>query len=101
MRQAILGHAGEALASRQAFQAASEYDRDALIEFLKSLQVLPPGTRDLVVDENFHKKVFSIVRSNPQQQSMGAASSLQACVPPKLVLRQNSIRGQNRFGCER
>jgi hypothetical protein len=32
----------ESLASR---------DRDAVIEFLKSLQVLPPGARSLVVDE--------------------------------------------------
>lgn len=56
MRQAVLGHAGEALASRTAFQAASAYDRDALIEFLKSLQVLPPGTVDLVVDEHFKSK---------------------------------------------
>ncbi len=56
MRQAVLGHAGEALASRTAFQTASAYDRDALIEFLKSLQVLPPGTGDLVVDEHFQSK---------------------------------------------
>ncbi|KQV51394.1 thiol oxidoreductase [Duganella sp. Root198D2] len=53
MREAVLGHAGEALASRKAYQAASKYDQDTLIEFLKSLQVLPPGTTALVVDENF------------------------------------------------
>ncbi|HEX8609966.1 MAG TPA: di-heme oxidoredictase family protein [Telluria sp.] len=56
MRQAVLGHAGEALASRQAFQAAAKTDQDALIEFLKSLQVLPPGTPELVVDEKFQPK---------------------------------------------
>jgi len=56
MREAVLGHAGEALASRKAYQAASKYDQDALIEFLKSLQVLPPGTPALVVDENFKPK---------------------------------------------
>ena len=44
--------AGEALASRQAFQALSKYDQDSVIEFLKSLQVLPPGTKHLVVDEH-------------------------------------------------
>ena len=56
MRQAILAHAGEALASRHAFQALSDSERDAVIEFLKTLQVLPPGTRELAVDENYRKK---------------------------------------------
>lgn len=56
MRQAVLGHSGEALASRQAFQAGSQYDQDALIEFLKSLQVLPPGTAALVVDEHYQAR---------------------------------------------
>lgn len=56
MRQAVLGHAGAALATRKAFQAATAYDQNALIEFLKSLQVLPPGTTNLVVDENFKPK---------------------------------------------
>ncbi len=59
MRQAVLGHAGEALASRQAFQAAPAADQDAMIEFLKSLQVLPPGTRHRVVDEHFQPKRWS------------------------------------------
>lgn len=53
MREAVLGHAGEALASRKTYQAASKADQDALIEFLKSLQVLPAGTAGLVVDENY------------------------------------------------
>lgn len=56
MRQAVLAHSGEALASRRQFQCLPEYEQNALIEFLKSLQVLPPGTRDLIVDENFQKK---------------------------------------------
>jgi hypothetical protein len=52
MREAItLGHNGEATATRLAFQALSSSQQDDLIEFLKSLQVLPPGTRCLVVDE--------------------------------------------------
>ncbi len=58
LRQAVLAHSGEALLSRRKFQALPEYRQDALVEFLKSLQVLPPGTRDLVVDEHFQKKVF-------------------------------------------
>lgn len=56
LRQAVLAHHGEALAERRAFEAASAYEQNAVIEFLKSLQVLPPGTRHLVVDENFQPR---------------------------------------------
>lgn len=56
LRQAVLAHAGEALQSRVAFQQLSVPEQDGLIEFLKTLQVLPPGTRDLVVDEHYQKK---------------------------------------------
>ena len=52
LREAVLAHSGEALASRQAFAALSNYEKDSLIEFLKTLQVLPPGTKSLAVDEN-------------------------------------------------
>ncbi|MCB0109816.1 MAG: hypothetical protein KDE53_28030, partial [Caldilineaceae bacterium] len=51
LRQAVLGHAGEALAARQAYEALTAYEQNALIEFLKSLQVLPPGTPYLYVNE--------------------------------------------------
>ena len=51
MREAILAHAGEALSSERAFQNASDYERNSLIEFLKTLQVLPEGTPNIVVDE--------------------------------------------------
>ena len=60
MREAVLGHGTDALRSRQAFQGASKDDQDAMIEFLKSLQVLPPGTPDLVVDENFKRKRWTV-----------------------------------------
>jgi cytochrome c peroxidase len=56
MRQAVLAHGGEALASRRAYQDLPEPQQDALIEFLKTLQVLPPGTKDLIVDERFRAK---------------------------------------------
>jgi hypothetical protein len=56
MRQAVLAHAGEALPQRQAFQRLGQYEQDSLIEFLKSLQMLPPGTKDLVVDERYQPK---------------------------------------------
>ena len=36
----------------QAFQALPADEQDALIEFLKTLQVLPPGTKARIVDEN-------------------------------------------------
>lgn len=51
MREAILAHAGEAQAQREAFEALEGADQDAVIEFLKTLQVLPSGTKHLVVNE--------------------------------------------------
>lgn len=56
LRQAVLAHAGEAKASRLAFEALTAAERDALIEFLKTLQVLPPGTKDRVVDEQYRAR---------------------------------------------
>lgn len=44
-REATLAHAGEALASRQAYQNLDEQDQARIIEFLKSLQILPPKGR--------------------------------------------------------
>ena len=46
-----LGRLWAGNASRQAFQALTPSQQDDVIEFLKSLQVLPPGTPCLVVDE--------------------------------------------------
>jgi cytochrome c peroxidase len=56
LRRSVLGHAGEALESRKAFEALPSDAQDALIEFLKSLQVLPPGTKARIVDENFRAR---------------------------------------------
>ena len=59
LRQAVLAHAGEADAlgaGAQAFKALAAHDQDALIEFLKTLQVLPPGTKHLVVNERGNPK---------------------------------------------
>jgi cytochrome c peroxidase len=58
MREAVLAHSGEALAARQAFLNLSEYDRDSIIEFLKSLQILPANTHSLIVDEYGRTKHF-------------------------------------------
>jgi hypothetical protein len=51
LREAVLAHGGDAAWTRTRFNALSAGERDAVIEFLKSLQVLPPGTPTLVVDE--------------------------------------------------
>jgi CxxC motif-containing protein (DUF1111 family) len=56
LRQSVLAHAGEAKASRDAFLALPAAARDGVIEFLKTLQVLPPGTRDRLVDETYHAR---------------------------------------------
>jgi di-heme oxidoreductase (putative peroxidase) len=64
LRQCVLAHAGEALASRTSFQALSTYEQDSVIEFLKTLQVLPPGTKDLVVDEHGNRKIWHITGSS-------------------------------------
>jgi Di-haem oxidoreductase, putative peroxidase len=53
MRESVLAHGGEAQSSTNRFKSLSENEQDSLIEFLKSLQVLPPGTESLIVDERF------------------------------------------------
>jgi len=56
MREAILAHHGEAEAARAAFAALGDGERDAVIEYLKSQQVLPPGTRSRIVDEDYRPR---------------------------------------------
>jgi hypothetical protein len=51
LSQAILAHGGEAQGARDQFASISDEERRCVIEFLKSLRVLPEGTRSLVVDE--------------------------------------------------
>jgi len=67
LREAVLAHDGEALQARQAFQALSDLGEDSVIEFLKSLQVLPPGTRDRIVDEQYRSRPWP-PREVAQQQ---------------------------------
>jgi CxxC motif-containing protein (DUF1111 family) len=55
-REAVEAHSGEALSQRLAFVALSTAQKNDLIEFLKSLQVLPSGSRSLVVDEHGNPK---------------------------------------------
>jgi hypothetical protein len=56
LREAVLAHCGEARAARRAFEGLPRPEQDAVIEFLKTLQVLPPGTRHLVVDQRFRAR---------------------------------------------
>lgn len=56
MREATLAHAGEAEESAAAFRALPAAAQDAVIEFLKSLQILPDGSTDLIVDGEFRAR---------------------------------------------
>jgi hypothetical protein len=52
IREAVLtGHNGEAAASRAAFSSLLAYDQDSIIEFLKSLQILPEGSHSLCINQ--------------------------------------------------
>ena len=51
-REAVEAHYGEALASAQAFAKLTAKEKNEVIEFLKSLQVLPQGSESLVIDEH-------------------------------------------------
>lgn len=59
MRQAIEAHRGDALTSYQQWSALSEGERNAIIEFLKTLQVLPSGTTSPLVDHNFQPRSWA------------------------------------------
>jgi len=58
LRRSVLAHAGEALESRRAFERLPGDSQDALVEFLKTLQVLPPGTKARIVDENMRPRTW-------------------------------------------
>ena len=48
--EAIYHHGGEARAPRDAFFALNEFDRNAIVAFLKTLQILPPGSNRVIVE---------------------------------------------------
>jgi CxxC motif-containing protein (DUF1111 family) len=66
LREAVLAHGGEAARSRAAFNALGEDERDDVIEFLKSLQVLPPNTATTVVDENGRPRQWKSAFDSPK-----------------------------------
>ncbi|MDA1190045.1 MAG: thiol oxidoreductase [Chloroflexi bacterium] len=49
LSEAIVFHGGEAQAAREAFEALPKADQDAIVEFLKTLQILPQDATELVV----------------------------------------------------
>ncbi len=51
LTEAIMAHGGEAAGSRIAFEQLGPQGQAEIIEFLKSLQMLEPGTSSLVVDK--------------------------------------------------
>lgn len=59
MREAVEAHRGEALDSYQAWQALDDAGRDAIIEFLKTLQVLPAGTTSRIVDARYRPRQWA------------------------------------------
>jgi CxxC motif-containing protein (DUF1111 family) len=67
MREAILAHAGEALDVRKRFEELPDHDRDCVIEFLKTLQVLPPGATSLVVDEEMKPRDWPPVGKSSEE----------------------------------
>lgn len=56
LREAVLAHSGEALEQRKAFQGLTAERQESLFAFLETLQVLPPVTKALVVDERHEPK---------------------------------------------
>ena len=80
MREAIFAHAGESLAEKEAFVALPAHERDCIIEFLKTLQVLPPGTAHAIVDETGAAKLwppprFTTMTRSGQQLTLRWAGS--------------------------
>jgi mono/diheme cytochrome c family protein len=60
LREAIEAHHGEAQAAFEAWRRLADEERDAIIEFLKSLQMLPPGTKHRIVDERSRKRSWPV-----------------------------------------
>jgi hypothetical protein len=58
LREAIEAHAGEAAESMRAYRALTDFERAAVIEFLKTLGAMPPGSKDLTVDERGRKRLW-------------------------------------------
>lgn len=60
LTEAIAAHGGEARDARLAFESLAPEERDTIIEFLKSLQMLPPGTPRRTVYRRTHPMDVSV-----------------------------------------
>jgi hypothetical protein len=58
LREAVLAHSGEAAPARKKFELLEAGGQASVIEFLKTLRVLPPGTQHLIVDERGKPKAW-------------------------------------------
>lgn len=58
LRQAVEAHFGEAADAGDKFRKLPSDKKDAVIEFLKTLQVLPPRATALIVDEHGNPKAW-------------------------------------------
>ena len=56
--EAILAHGGEAQEAREAFAELPESDQDAVVEFLKTMQVLPEDSPGLMMSEDSVMKMM-------------------------------------------
>jgi hypothetical protein len=65
LRAAIKAHDGEALEVRRRFDRLPAAEQDAIVEFLKTLQALPPGTQSPVVDDQFRQRAWPPAASKP------------------------------------
>ncbi|MGD9857374.1 MAG: di-heme oxidoredictase family protein [Planctomycetaceae bacterium] len=57
--EAIGHHGGEAAESRRLFEALEPQDRQALVRFLKSLQILPEGSPAVVTEEQIEQLPYA------------------------------------------
>lgn len=58
LRESVEAHAGEAATVMASYRALPQAEQDAIIEFLKTLQVLPEKAKGLIVDERGKKKAW-------------------------------------------
>jgi hypothetical protein len=79
----VLAHAGEATPARLAFQALPAATQDAVIEFLKTLQVLPPGTQERIVDEHYQPRPWPPPLLATGEQPIAPRSALAARQPER------------------
>ena len=74
LRTAILNHFGAAEQERQNFEALPGCGSDAVVEFLKSLQVGPAGTASTTVDEDYQPRLWP-----PANRTQRLRQALAAC----------------------